>query len=149
MLKINKLTDYASLILGRLAAKYPEFISAQDIAEMTTLPYPTVSKILKMLSRENILTSNKGINGGYQFSRPPEMITLADLIKAMEGQKALTECGVSLGTCQFEKACTARHKWNKVDQLIFETLDKISIAEFSEPANESFVIQPLNKTLKQ
>lgn len=148
MLKVNKLTDYASLILGRLITKYPGHLSAQELSEVTTLPYPTVSKILKMLTVKKMLVSSKGAKGGYQLARCPDEITLADLIRAMEGPQSITECGIHAGVCQYESACTVRHRWNKVDHLIYQALDNISITAFSDSANEAELKQTVKSVSK-
>ena len=90
MLRISRLTDYATVILARLAGG--SLASAADIAERTRIGLPTVSKLLKELQHAGLVTSVRGAHGGYQLARPAGAISAADIIDAVEGPVALTEC---------------------------------------------------------
>src|SRR5262249_46925052 len=79
MLRITKLTDYAVLVLADMVRPDVEDArAARDVAERTRIPQPTVSKVLKLLARSQLVFSERGKNGGYRIARPPDAISVAD-----------------------------------------------------------------------
>ena len=93
MIRVTKLTDYGIVLMTRLAGcDSTQVATAPELARDMNLPLPTVRKILKTLTRENLLVSQRGAAGGYCLARDPEQITLMDMVKALEGPMALTEC---------------------------------------------------------
>ena len=91
MLRISKLTDYATVILGVMASGPAALFSAAEIAERTRIAPPTVSKLLKELQRAGLVTSAHGPSGGYQLAREPAAISAAAIINAVDGPVAVTE----------------------------------------------------------
>ena len=93
MLRISKLTDYATVILAEPRRRQPrELQTAAEVAERTRLGLPTVSKLLKSLQRAGLVASARGAHGGYQLARPAGAISAAEIIDALEGPVAITEC---------------------------------------------------------
>jgi FeS assembly SUF system regulator len=130
---MSKLTDYGIVIMSYLA-KYPEIPqSATEIAANLDIPQPTVSKILKTLVREGLLRSQRGLKGGYYLMMQADAISIADLIDALEGPIALTECGYEAGMCQQETGCSIRENWLKINKVIHSALDGISLAQMNKP----------------
>ncbi|MDZ7810237.1 MAG: Rrf2 family transcriptional regulator [Arhodomonas sp.] len=106
MIRINRETDYGIGILSMLARDAGARVTASTLAERRGLPQPMVSKILKHLARAGILVSYRGAKGGYGLARDPDEITVAEIIAALEGPIALTECveeGVE--ACQYSSYC--------------------------------------------
>jgi len=130
MLKISKLTDYAILILGEMAVTQETILSAASLAELLKLPLPTVSKILKILSEAELVTSIRGSVGGYRLLKPATEISLADVILAMENRIALTECSDQNGLCSRTSFCTMQKNWQKINKLVVNMLAKWSILDF-------------------
>ncbi|NOQ34564.1 MAG: SUF system Fe-S cluster assembly regulator, partial [Methylococcaceae bacterium] len=95
MLRLSKLTDYATVILTYMAKNQHDLHAAVGISEATGINPPTVSKILKALVKAKVLQSTRGAKGGYCLARAPEKITVASVISALEGPIALTECSIS------------------------------------------------------
>ena len=91
MLRLSKLTDYASVILSFMARDNMQVHAAMEIATVTGIALPTVSKILKLLVNSDVLISTRGAKGGYVLARLPEEISVAAIISALEGPIALTE----------------------------------------------------------
>jgi FeS assembly SUF system regulator len=104
MLRISKLTDYATVVLGALAEDAAAPHSAAQLADATHIALPTVSKVLKALQRGGLVASTRGARGGYQLSRPAAHISAVDVIDAMEGPVGLTECATHPGSTP----CAAR-----------------------------------------
>ena len=92
MLRVTKLTDYATVVLTVLAARPGEVLSATELAEFTGLEPPTVSKVLKPLAQAGLVEGLRGVRGGYRLTRPAIEISLFEVVEAMEGPLALTEC---------------------------------------------------------
>jgi len=92
------------------------------------------SKILKVLAREGLLTSQRGTKGGYTLARSPECISVAEIIRALEGPIALTECTDRVyGDCGLERLCPTRGNWHKINQAIRDALEKVTLAEMVQP----------------
>ena len=129
MLRISRLTDYATVILASLGGG--ALASAAEIAERTRIGLPTVSKLLKELQHAGLVKSVRGARGGYQLARPPAGISAADIIDAVESPVALTECSSGSGLCGIETTCTVGHGWQGVSQAIRRALTGISLTDLA------------------
>src|SRR5215468_4516543 len=105
MLRISRLTDYATVLLATLASEPQRVQTAISLAERTRIAAPTVSKLLKQLQRANLVTSTRGLHGGYQLARPASEVSAADILDALEGPVALTDCSAGEGHCGIESNC--------------------------------------------
>ena len=131
MLRISKLTDYATVILARLAAEPERRFTAAQIAAETRLASPTVSKLLKQLHRQGMVMSTRGAAGGYVLARPATEITAAQILDALEGPVALTECAGAASHCGIERTCRVGHSWQRVNLAIRRSLQEISLQELA------------------
>lgn len=142
MIRMSKQADYGIVLMTHLAAdpdREMTSYSARELAKETRLPLPMVSKILKVLTREGLLLSQRGVNGGYALARPPEGITVADVIRVMEGPIALTECGDVRGECRHEPICPVRVNWEKINDAVRSALEKITLSDMVRPLPEELV----------
>jgi len=137
MFKINKLTDYAMLVITRMAAMPADLLSAQQLAEECQLELPTVSKVLKLLGKSGLLVSVRGAHGGYRLQREPQAISVTDVICAIEGPIGITECSIEPGSCSHEAVCQLRGNWHVIDREIHRVLDNLSIADMLQPLTAS------------
>lgn len=133
MLKMGKLTDYATVIMSFLAQNPGEVHAASELAQVVGISPPTALKVLKTLARAGLLQSQRGTKGGYQLTRPATQITVADILQAMEGPIGLTECGSSPGACLRESRCGVRTNWQRISQAVGEALARVSLAEMASP----------------
>jgi FeS assembly SUF system regulator len=135
MLRITKLTDYAVLVLSDMVRPGAEqALAARDIAERTRIPAPTVSKVLKLLSRGGLVVSERGKNGGYRLARSPESITVADIVDTVEGPIAVTECSATeRGCCELEGHCPTETNWVRINAAIRQALRGITLADMVQP----------------
>jgi FeS assembly SUF system regulator len=136
MIRMTKLTDYGIVLLTHIA-RHPERSTrnAPELAAAAHLPLPTVSKILKILAREGLLVPRRGAKGGFSLARPPEEITVADVIDALEGPVALTECSAHGRSerCGIELLCPVSSNWQRINRVVLEALQKITLAEMAAP----------------
>lgn len=131
MLRISKLTDYATLILAHLAASSERRLTAGQIAAETGLAAPTVSKLLKQLHRSGLVQSTRGLHGGYLLARPPAEISAVHILDALEGPVALTECAGSASQCCLEQTCLVGRAWQRVSRAIRRSLQEITLLELA------------------
>lgn len=131
MIRITKQTDYGIVLLTHLAGQPERLYNAPDLAAETHLPLPMVSKILKLLAREGLLTSHRGVKGGYALTRLPEEISMADVIRILEGPIAITECVDDGGDCAHQSICPVRGHWQKINEAVRGALDGLSLAEMA------------------
>src|SRR3984957_18858092 len=131
MLRISKLTDYATVILAALATEPDQVRTATALAEQTHIAAPTVSKLLKQLQRAGLVASTRGLHGGYQLSRPAAQISAAAILDALEGPLALTECSVGHGNCDIEDSCRVRRGWQRLNPAIRRSLYAVSLAQLA------------------
>jgi len=131
MLRISRLTDYATVILG-LLAEHPEQVqTATALAEQTRIAAPTVSKLLKQLHGAGLVVSTRGLHGGYQLSRPATQISAAAILDALEGPLALTDCAVGRGQCEIEDNCRVGRAWQRLNLAIRRSLYEVSLAQLA------------------
>ncbi len=131
MLRISKLTDYGTVILACLAGQPDRLWTAAEVAERTGVGLPTVSKLLKKLQRSGLVASTRGSHGGYQLARPAAGITAANILDALEGPFAITECSGQQSACGLESNCSVGHAWQRVNAAIRRALTDISLAELA------------------
>lgn len=161
-MKLNRLTDYAVLVLWRLSQapgngeakdkKGARMLAAPALADETVVPLPTVSKVLKLLSRAGLLASSRGVNGGYSLACAPEEISVADIIGAIEGPLSLTACvddGESV--CEHTAICGMSGNWDRVNRKVLAVLESINLTEMApQPADfmTGFSPQPASEQVK-
>jgi len=133
MLRVTKLTDYATLLMTVIAARADGIYSTTGLAERAGLELPTVAKILKQLGQAGLVLSTRGASGGYRLSRSPAEISLLDIVEAMEGPLAVTECSGHEGQCGIEHQCGIRANWRRVNDVIVDALRTVSLPYLQTP----------------
>jgi FeS assembly SUF system regulator len=131
MLRISKLTDYATLILAHLADGPAGLKTAAELAAATRIGLPTVSKVLKELQRAHLVDSTRGVHGGYVLARPAASISAADIIDAVEGPVGLTECATHPGACGLEGNCRVGRTWQRVNVAIRGALREVTLMQLA------------------
>jgi FeS assembly SUF system regulator len=140
MLRMTKQADYAIVLLTRMASEPESQFNASEIAEQTGLPQPIVSKILKLLTRRELLTSHRGAKGGYRLAHTAGDITVAQIIEAVEGPIAITECvDENPGECSQEPVCPVRSNWQQINFAVRNALEQITLEEMTQPAAPTLV----------
>jgi FeS assembly SUF system regulator len=129
MLRMSKLTDYGTLVLSQLAAQRGGISSAGQVADATHLGPATVSKVLKSLAHAGLVVSARGVQGGYALARPAEDISAAEIIDALEGPVAITECSSKNSCCDLEEFCRVGRAWQKINWSIRKALESVSLAD--------------------
>lgn len=133
MLKLGKLADYATALMTALAAQPDRVRTTPELAETAHVAAPTAAKLLKVLARSGLIESQRGAHGGYKLCRDPQKITVADIIKAVEGPIAVTECSTQGGGCSIESSCNTRANWRLINGAIRQALEAITLAQMAAP----------------
>jgi FeS assembly SUF system regulator len=133
MLRVTKLTDYATVVMTALAARPDVVLSAPELAEQAGLEAPTVAKVLKPLAQAGLVEGFRGANGGYRLARAAETITLIEIVEAMEGPLGMTECSVHAGQCGIEDSCGVRANWRHINDVVADALRGVSLAQMLAP----------------
>lgn len=134
MLKVSKLSDYATVLLVRLATGPARVQSAAELAEAVRLEPPTVSKVLKLLAAAGLVDSRRGANGGYRLARPVAEISIVEIIEAIDGPIGMTECSRREGRCSHEPHCDVRAPWQRISDAVVQSLSQIRLADMLAPA---------------
>ena len=139
MLRLTKLTDYGIVLMAYIAFDESDRAqTARDLAELSGLPLPTVSKVLKSLGRGGLLTSHRGKNGGYTLARQAESISVAEMLEVLEGPLALTDCSTdATAACEIEPSCPVKNNWRLINSAVREALSQVKLSEMSRPEPRS------------
>jgi FeS assembly SUF system regulator len=135
MIRLGKLTDYGLVLMSQMARQpLTELHTARDLAVQCQLPLPTVSKLLKILLQRGLLASHRGIKGGYGLVRQPQMISVAEIIYALEGRLALTECSSEVaGLCGLESSCRIKDNQRIINQVVRGALENVMLSDLIRP----------------
>jgi len=164
-MRLSSMADYAVVTMTAAARRCGQSrVSAQQLADETGLPAPTVQKLVSKLSGAGLLRSVRGARGGLTLARPAATISLADIIEAVEGPIAMAACSDRLRhdtqnserviqpgrhECSLESACSVRPHWPLVDAALRGALAGISLSQLaghdrppSPPSNMASTIGP-------
>jgi Rrf2 family protein len=137
MLRLSKKADYALMAMKHLAVHGDRgAASAREIAGQYDIPIELLAKVLQRLARRGLLMSQQGTRGGYQLARTPALISVADVIQAIDGPVAVTACSAQEGSCEQYAKCNVRDPLWKVRERILNALGECTIAELAaEPGD--------------
>ena len=134
MFLLSKGTDYGIRILAHLARDEPGMThNAREVAGDLHLPAPMVSKVMKSLARADVLASHRGPGGGFSLVRQPDELSVAEMISALEGPVALTECQIGPSVCQHEGNCSVQEPWSVINRSVQNTLATITLSDIVNP----------------
>lgn len=135
MIRLGKLTDYGLVLMSQIArTPQTELHTARDLAMQCSLPLPTVSKLLKILLQSGLLASHRGTKGGYILVRQPQFVSLAEIISALEGPLALTECSTEVaGLCELESSCLIKDNQRVINKVVRGALEEVMLSDLIRP----------------
>lgn len=142
MIRLSKLADYAIVLLAEFCGEERAVLTARKLAEVSGLPMPTVSKVMKALGKQGLVVSQRGAQGGYQLARPPQDISVVEVITAMEGPIGLTACSAAQPKyCEIQADCPVKDNWQRISARVLGALADLNLmdmrpqdAERSRPA---------------
>jgi FeS assembly SUF system regulator len=135
-MRLSSMADYAVVTMSAAARHCGSArVSAAELAAETGLPVPTVQKLVSRLTAAGLLRSTRGVGGGLRLARPAAAITLADIIEAVEGPIALTQCVDSArAECGLDASCAVRPHWPIVNEAMRSALAQVPLTRLAEVA---------------
>ncbi|MGN6495738.1 MAG: SUF system Fe-S cluster assembly regulator [Tsuneonella sp.] len=131
-MRLSNLADYAVVTMSAAARHCGGArTSAAELADETGLPAPTVQKIVSKLTAAGLLRTTRGARGGLQLARPAAAITLADIVEAVEGPIALTQC-VETRDCSLDHTCSVRPHWALVNDALRGALADVPLTRLAQ-----------------
>ena len=134
MLRVTRLTDYATVVLTVLATRPGVVLSAVELADAAGLEVPTVAKVLKPLAQAGLVEGFRGAGGGYRLVRDAADISLVEIVEAMEGPLGMTECSLHAGNCGIQHSCGVRANWRRINDVVADALRGVTLAQMAEEA---------------
>lgn len=147
MIRISKMTDYATVILAAMAEKPSTRHTATALAARTQIGSASVSKVLKQLQRAGFVRSTRGLHGGYELARPADAISAASILDALEGPVAVTDCAAGEGQCEIETTCRVGRAWQRVNLAIRRSLYGVTLAQLAGLDGTSLRLPPIERGL--
>jgi Rrf2 family protein len=150
MLRLSKKADYALMAMKHLAVR-PDAASAsaREIAEAYDIPMELLAKVLQRLVRRGLLVSHQGTRGGYRLSRATAMISVADIIQAIDGPLTVTACSTEAENCGQYAKCSIRDPLWRIKDRIIASLATCSLQEISSEAPMEETSTPLAFTVSR
>jgi FeS assembly SUF system regulator len=154
MLRLSKKADYALIAMKHLAMR-PDSASAsaREIAEQYDIPIELMAKVLQRLARRGLLTSHQGTRGGYRLARASAVISVADIIQAIDGPVTVTACSTEAENCDQYDKCSVRDPLWRIKDRILSALATCSLQEISTevpvPSIEHTLTSPLELTRRR
>ncbi|MBT3340213.1 MAG: Rrf2 family transcriptional regulator [Planctomycetes bacterium] len=130
MLRLTKRSEYGLMALAYLGSRAAEFCSVREMAEDMAVPARLLAEVLKDLARAELINSQRGPNGGYQFAKDPTHFTIFDIVEILEGEVQFTNCAPGL-TCTRESSCTIHGAISKVAEQVKGVLDGFTLAHLT------------------
>ncbi len=136
-MRLTHLADYAVVMMAAAARREEGVrLSAGELSEDTGVPLPTAQKLMGRLAAAGLLNSVRGAGGGFALARPGTDISLADIIEAVEGPIAMTQCSGSdeASDCALDAHCRVKPHMNVVSQAVRGALDAVSLDRLASTA---------------
>jgi Rrf2 family transcriptional regulator, cysteine metabolism repressor len=130
-MKVSYKTDYALKTLLELALKYNNVVSIQALARRGDIPYKFLEQVLLVLKKGGFVDSKRGVNGGYFLSKPPEYITIGDVVRFIEGPVEPIPCvgRNNYEACKDFEGCVFKDVWSEVNKSVSGVIDRVTFAE--------------------
>jgi Rrf2 family protein len=133
MLKLSKKADYGLIAVRHLAMRHlGGACSAKEIAKTYGMPTELLAKILQKLVKKGLLVSQQGAEGGYALARDPATVTAFEVINAVDGPLLITSCVTAHGDCSQAPTCTVKEPLSKVNEVIVQALNSVTISGLGE-----------------
>jgi len=134
---ITRATEYAIRTIIYLAQQPSnEIVLKKDICRTQNVTPAFLTKILQPLIKAGIVSSQRGVGGGFLLARDPEDINLLDILQAEEGELKLNHCLIDEEACNRDPFCSAHEVWHEAQEEMIKVLEKYSVAKLVKRQKE-------------
>lgn len=134
-MRLTSFTDFALRALMRLAGEPQRIFATSEIAAEFGISRNHLAKVVRDLASGGFITTQRGIGGGFSLARPPQSITLGEVVRALEGASALVECfREDGGDCILSPRCRLKGRLAAAREAFMRELDATTLAECAYPA---------------
>lgn len=133
-MQITRQADYAIRAVRYLSRAGNQRAATSTVAKEMKIPPSFLAKIISQLSIAGIVQTSRGAHGGVMLARPPEEITLLDVVEAIDGPIQLNECVADPGKCEFAEDCAMHPVWVEAQKLLTERLRSTTFANLDKPS---------------
>ena len=133
-MRLTSFTDFALRTLMRLAGEPARSFATNEIATEFRISRNHLAKVVRDLADGGFIATQRGVGGGFSLARPPQSITLGEVVRALEGE-ALVECfREDGGACVLTPRCRLKTKLAAAREAFLRELDTTTLAECAYPA---------------
>jgi len=129
---VTRKADYAIRCVLHLSREPGTVSSVEEISRAMFVPKTFLAKILQRLMRAGIVSSTRGVKGGFQLAKRPKDINLLEVIEAIQGPSAPNLCAIDKRMCQLSGICTVHPVWMKIREMVEKELRKTNFANLSK-----------------
>jgi Rrf2 family protein len=137
MLQLTKRTEYGLIALVHMVDRGDVFVSAREVSDTYSIPPRLLAEVLKDLSRNGLVDSQRGANGGYALAGLAESITVGAVVSALEGAPTLAGCETDEshlgGSCEVEPVCPIRSPLHRIREGIWRQMEHTSLRSLVDP----------------
>jgi len=136
-MQLSRKADYGLRLVLELAKVYPNGrVATHEIAKRQAIPEPFLAKIVAELARSGLVVSKRGSGGGVFLARPPEEITLLDVIEALDGPIAFAPCRDNPYLCCWAGQCILEEVLKGATEVVEQYLGGLTFADVLERARQ-------------
>ena len=137
-MRISMRADYGVRAMTDLAIHAGQGpVQSADIARRMIVPPVYLDQVMGGLRKAGLVRSTRGPQGGHQLARPPETISLADIVLALEGPFSLLDCLDDVAACDLSDICSQRPVWTRVRAALDEVLRRVLLSELAADMQEA------------
>jgi len=147
-MRLSTKGEYASRAMLELSLHYgTKPLHIRDISEAQDIPRRFLEQILLQLKRAGLLRSRKGPAGGYSLAKPPGEISVAEVIRVMDGPLAPIDCVsvTAYEVCPRERSCSLKGLWKEVRDVIAEILERTTFADLADKSRAARAVSAKGK----
>jgi Rrf2 family protein len=135
MIKLSTKSRYGTRMLVDMAQRYNQGpIQLGEIAKRQDISVKYLEQIIIPLKKAQYVKSVRGPKGGHILAKPPEEITLAEIVALLEEVSSLVECTENAEVCTRSDTCPTRLIWKEASEAMFERLKSITLADLAKNA---------------
>jgi Rrf2 family protein len=131
MLQLTKRTEYGLIALVYMADHEGSIVSVREIGERYPIPRRLLAEVLKDLCRAKLVSSQRGASGGYLLAQSPDVMTLGQVVTALEGRPSLSSCentsGSHHGECDMQGVCPIRSPLQRIREGLWRLMERTTL----------------------